>query len=407
MPQTSGHSVDYLTLQRSVSEYFSQMRADKPYFSSLLRIGSPAIANKHEFIDDVLKPVISDLTAVSALASPTIVVADATGYEVGSIVRFTSSTGAYKSVMAKITAIVGSTLTVVRPYGLTADVALIATDKCILHSTPQSENTDGQKGKGYEGTFAHNFSQIFRDFAGISGTTAQTKMYGGMDLAVSSSSSDMDILKAMVGGTLSPQLSRAMDAMFDRLNRQINQAALFGVGVQRVNGGEAGSMGGIFNLITQQVAVGGALTKDALNAGFEAIYENGGDSTRYGLVMGTKQARVMSGLKTEANQTIVVKSEGAAGYVGDYAQRFTADCVTGRGTALNATIITDTNLPNDMIAIVDLDRIELTPLGNRFLEIKNATLPGQDGVSLGALSELTLTLRNAGEAHALLTGLTY
>lgn len=159
-------------------------------------------------------------------------------------------------------------------------------------------------------------------------------------------------------------------------------------------------------MITQTTAVGGPLTKDALGDIMEDIFANGGASNNYAFVMGTKQARAISGLKTEANKTLIFKTENDLN-VGDYAQRFTADFVTGKGGTMGATIITDTNIPDDIMAVVDLDRISLVPMGDRYFKMMNATQNGQDGVSVNMLSEMTLELRNPSNAHALLTGLTY
>ena len=405
MPTTNGQSYDYQTLMRSVSMLFSQMRSNKPYFASLLPILTPAISNKHEWEDDNLKQASTVMAEDSALADSSFAVASVSGLEIGSIIRFTTATGGYRSVMMKITNIVGTTLTVVRPYGGTTDVALVTGDKVILHSTPREENSDGEKGEGAEGTMAYNFTQIFKEKAGISDTTANTRMYAPMDLPISSVTPDVDILKMIVGQTMPPQLARAVVVAMDKLNRQINQASLFGAAVQR-SGAEKGSMGGIFNLIGQSIGVSGDLSKDALNDAFEAIYSKGGDSNKYAIVTGTAQARKLSALKTEANQTIVMKTEDNLN-VGDFAQRFTADFVTGKGHALQAQVVTDTNLPNDMLAIVDLQRIGLVPMGDRYLKIRNATGNGQDGVSINMTSEMSLELRNRDDAHCLLTGLSY
>ena len=72
----------------------------------------------------------------------------------------------------------------------------------------------------------------------------------------------------------------------------------------------------------------------------------------------------------------------------------------------NANIVVDPNFPKDKMAILDMNRIELTAVTGMELKDVDATPPGALYIGRRIYGEYTLRVKNGKKAHALLEGLT-
>ena len=89
--------------------------------------------------------------------------------------------------------------------------------------------------------------------------------------------------------------------------------------------------------------------------------------------------------------------------VGQYISKFIGDLPIQTGFVAN--VVVDPNFPKDQIAVVDMNRVELTPLATRALQDEDATPKGYDGFQRRILGEYTVRVKNGKEAHAIATGL--
>lgn len=383
----NGYSYEYQNLIRSVEESFDQLKSKYPVFLSLVPIVGMTTNTKEEWLNDSLAPVSSALTANSNTASATIVLASTAGLQPGSVLRFETSTGVTRTVQVQIVTVDSATnLTVTRPYGGTVDENLVIGDVMNLVSTPRNEKTLATDESGQEPEMDYNYTEIFDAVASISGTAQAVKKYG-------------------LENALNYQVANKMVEIMYRMN----SAAIFGRRVQRT-GSVKGTMGGILQFINQAggnvETTGGNLSATILNNMLQAIFSDGGFSNNYAILCADNQARRISALNTAGTNPVVQKQYnegGNQGTLGGYISTFVGDLPVQSG--FTANIVVDPNFPKDQVAIIDMNRVELTALEGRALFDKDASEPGLDGFKRRILGEYTLRVKNAKQAHAVAVGL--
>lgn len=100
---------------------------------------------------------------------------------VGSIIRFETSAGVpITNLQCKITAVAeNGTDATGTVYGSTTDSQLVDTNVAKLVSKPQSENNKSfTEDNDRQPDLEYNYTQIFQDVFGLSGTALETLMYG-------------------------------------------------------------------------------------------------------------------------------------------------------------------------------------------------------------------------------------
>ena len=388
MGHCRSNSYDFTNKVRDVSRVFETLIAESTSFMSLLPIIGGVSNFKHEWIDDQLTPTKSALTANSDIADTTIDLADTTGIQVGSVLRFTSITGVTRSVKVIVTEVTSATVvTVTRPFGGTTDVNLLDTDICILESTPRQEGSDAVAGESHEGVAAYNQTQIFDANYEVSKTSNVSGAYDDYTRV------NMQAIPAM-----------------DRIKRDLENALIHGVRVSRTSSAP-GTLGGLLWNMSQsgsiKTSISGAVSETIVNNHLAEINENGGASNNYLILCAVNQARRLSALSVTSENPIIQKSYPDTN-LGQYVNRFWGDFATNvKGSAgqnMSARIWSSFTMPADQLLILDMNKIAIKAM--RSMTDEDATLPGADKIKRRLLTELTLEVRNSLHAHALLTDLT-
>ena len=388
-----GTTYDANNLIRDVAPDFETLVANVPTFLKLFGAsfstsedfltGKPLVTNtKHEWINDKLTQYSS---AIASFATDgdgvTFDVATTQGFVVDSILRFKSALGATITEQVKVTSVDanGTSITVARDYAGSTGATLVVGDVAVLNSTPQIQNSSVGEAIFHQGVAAYNYTEIFRDAAELSDTAIATSSYDGSTL-----------------------MSKQVYAALVRLLRKIEYATLHGLPL--IGTATAGqSMGGLLSYLTgNNAAVGGAITQNAINDVIESIYSKGGLLAQPVLLMSQVQARKVSALNTDGSNPTVFKDNQDRS-IGNFTNSFVGDFSMVGGAVL-AEVFVSQNMRDDQIAVIDMSNIDLAVM--RGLTSTDATTPGDDGKKESLVTELTLEVRNATEAHGLITGLT-
>jgi len=386
MPTTisNGYSYEYQNLVRDLSGVFSQMIASYPFFISLVKMGSPAINTKVEWLEDSLSPTQTTIASFDTDGDGTGVnVVSTAGMRAGALLRFTTAADVSRTEICKIDSVDSATdLTLTRDYGASTGVTLVVGDKVHLVSSPLNEKTTASAQAGQEPDVAYNYTEIFERTADISGTSQAIKIYG-----------------------LEDALDYQVQNKMKEIMWEMNSAAIYGRRVVRA-AAENGSMGGILQFMESGniTAVGGAIGESDINDALEDIFEDGGYSNNYVILCSENQARRISAFNTAGSNPMVIDQRSDDMTYGHYISKFVGDLPVQKG--FTANIVVDPNFLKDQVAIIDMNSLELRPIVGRNLQDFDATTPGMDGYARRILGEYTLVVKNGTKAHALLTGLT-
>ena len=364
-------SYSYQNIKRDLSDAISLVSQAEPTLISLVTVGGePARATKHEWLEDVLEPEGDTLSAAVDASATSLSVADGTKFVEGMVLAFEG----YDEIM-KVTAVSGNTLTVVRGYGGTTPEAMAAGTEIKIVSRPRPEATDPGDDRTREPGVEWNQTEIFDYTVKVSKTAQAIKIYG-------------------IDNLINYQVNNALKI----LSRRMNNALIYGRRVQRA-ANEPGSMGGILQFVGQAGgnvfdAAGASLTSELLNDAIEEIVRKGGRPNV--LLANTVQARKISAFNVANLQ--IERSDTTAGNV---VYRFVNDLPMG----IITTIVVDINFPKGKLAILDTSRIRVCPLEGRGMSDEDATPPGADYIGRRVLGEYTAEIKNAKEAHGLITNL--
>lgn len=385
-------SFDFSNNIRDVSTLFDTLIAEQPSLLSILLsndinqgsigntlgIGGAKVSNpKYEWFNDQLTPVQTTIASFVSDGDGTgIVVVDASGFRVGSIIRFDLASGVSRPEQVLVTAIVTNTLTVTRDYNGVGATTLVVGDLVHLNSTPLAENTDAGDGLLHEATPTFNATQIFDEVAEVSGTADVTASYDNYT-----------------------HMPNQMKVAMMRILYNLEGALYYGT-LKTRTASILGSMAGIRELITGNIiSTGGAISQDHINDAFEGIASEGATSNRYLIIGHPTQTRKISALNTGGTNPVVFKSDEVGQRLGNNVTSFTSDIANGASGLIFPTF----RYVQDEVTILDLNRIKLKTM--RGMTSRNAANNGQDGLKERILTEITLELKNGAQAHAKITGL--
>lgn len=384
------YSYEYQNLIRDLANPFQLLVASQPTLLSLIKVGTDCRAQKVEWGNEQLSPVASAVASFDTDGDGTgINVASTSGLQAGSIVRFTSAAGNTYTEQARVVSVDSATeLTLSRYYAGTTGITLLVGDVMHLVSSPIGEKTVAGTSPSGEGIVDFNYTEIFDAIADLSRTAINVGIYGNES----------------IGDLMNREVERKMASVMYRMNN----ALIHGNKVAR-SGANEGTMGGILSYINQAggniETTGGALSAVIINNMLEKIYEDGGYSNNYAIVANVNQARRISAFNSGSNPIIQMQPSvnGAYPTFGGAITSFAGDLPVQSG--FRAQVVVDSNFPRDQIAMVDLNKIELTALQNSALKDMDATNPGYDGLKRRLLGEYSLRVYNAKEAHAIAVGL--
>jgi hypothetical protein len=382
-------SFDFSNNIRDVSTLFDTLVAQQPSLLGLLGSmsgsafdsGDQVTNTKYEWVDDQLSPVSTSITGFDTDGNGTgINVTSTTGIIVNSLLRFESATGASRTVIVQVASVDSATdLTVTRPYGGSTEETLVVTDAVKLIATPLLQNTTAGSGLLHEGTLPFNYTEILDQVAEVSRTANQTASYDSYT-----------------------QLSGQMKAAMVRQLYQIENTLIHGRKVAP-SVGVPGSMGGLLQLIDGNIdSTGGAISQTLINNVLEEIASDGGFSNNYLLFGHPTQTRKISALNTGGTNPVVFKPDVVGQRLGNLVTSYVGDLPLMDG-AMQAKVFSNWSMLQDQVLIIDLNRVRIKTMQGMIA--MNAAQNGQDGLKERILTEITLEVKNGGEAHGKLTGL--
>jgi hypothetical protein len=328
---------------------------------SLLGFSEAVTQTTHQWFEDEMVADESTVAGAVTNVATSVVVANAEPFRVGHVVKVGEE-------LLLVTAVSGTTLTVVRGYAGTTAAAIADQAKIEVQFVEGAEGADARSARFKARVAKSNKTQIFDDSVEISGTAAAVQQYGINDL--------YEYEKQKKQLELALQLEKALINGVSYENGQIRQ------------------MKGIRQFIATNVDnVAGALTMDAVNNLAQKIYEAGGFATGgdYKVIVGAKQKRKLSALDT--NKVQIGRAENARGEVVD--------------TLINDfgqfEIALNNNLAADELLFVDANRMAIRPLVGRDFFHKYMGEKGDytTGIVVG---EYTLEFKQE-KAHGRLKGL--
>ncbi len=365
-------SYDYQNLVRDLSDVLNTVIQQEPTLISLVQTGGqPATNTKHEWMEDVLSPERDSLAAAVADGSATTMTVDhGTKFDADMLITFEG----YDEVCL-VQSVSGNELAVQRGYGGSGSAAISNGTEVIIISRPRPEGTDPGDDQGREPDTEYNCTEIFDATAKVSRTAQVVRQYG---------------------------IENALDYQVQNhariIARRMNNALIYGRRVQRTSSVN-GSMGGVLQFVGASGgnvvdAAAAALSATILNNAIEQVVRDGGRPNI--LIANTNQARKISGFNTANLQ--VQRADQTAGNV---VYRFVNDLPMG----IITQIVVDMNFPKTKVGILDTSRISLVPLTGSALSDEDATPNGADYFARRILGEYTAEIKNAKEAHGLITNL--
>lgn len=409
-------SYNFNNLVRDVSPIFDTLAAERPSLLTLIVAASGGFGGRlidengnalpapvftsssvngsvtnttYEWIDDQLTPTKTTLTANSNIGVTTLGLASTAGLRVGSILRFTSPLKSPRSVQVQVTAVVSPTsVTVIRPFGGSTDVNLLANDIAYLVSSPLLQGSTTGTGLVHQGVMNSNYTQIFDAVAQLTKTAAASASYDGYTL-----------------------MANQMNVAIINMLREMNAAAIFGVKTAG-SGTTAATAGGLLyylNSIGGNIfSVGGAISQTIMNDAFESVYTKGGMSNNYVWVGAPNQMRKVTGLNTLGTNPVTFKEDFPNQRLGNTVTTFISDLpvidTSGKQGGMEARMFIEHSIPADTLLLLDLNYLRMPVMRSPFTS--NAAQNGDDVFKIRTLTELTFQVRNSKAAHAVITGLT-
>ena len=378
-------SYDLNNRVRDVNEAFELILSDPYSLTSLFPLIGGVTNTKHEWLEDSLDQTKSDITALTTDGDgKSFVVTSNVGFEVGSIIRFESATGQGYTEQAQVASINvdGVTMVIPRDYASSTGVALQVGDFIILLSTPKLEHSLTGSGTIHQVVATFNYTEIFDEHAELSGTAMSSDTYDNYNKLVKQEAISMLKIK-----------------------RKIANAIMHGRKVIRTSSVQ-GTMGGLIQYIVaggNTSAVGAAISETVLNNAFEAILQKGGASgSDLAMIVPANQARRITALNISASNPVITKTDSPSQRLGNFVTTFVSSLPVLNG--LGARIMIDYTMPKDQIILVDTSKVSLRQM--RAMTSKDATVNGEDGQRTRLLTEMTLEIKNAAQAHYMLTTLT-
>lgn len=330
----------------------------------------------HYWVEESLNATYVTLAEELDASETGVDVVSASGVQIGALL--VDETLGKQEVM-QVTAISGTTLTVVRAVGDSAPAAETHANSSRLRiiGRPKPEGDETVTDETVARTRKHNVCQIFKKEVFISGTQTAIKMAG-------------------VPSEYQHQLAMRML----ELRREMGMTAYASVKI--TNSGSGGSdsvyrsMDGIRNFVrgnsSQLITTAEAISESVVNKVYRKIYDQGGEAD-FAVGSADQMTYFSEMYKDKIRLAPSDKMRGV----------FVTKFLTDLGVELDL-VIDRWALPGDLL-IGDTKRLALVPLQGRALQ---ATPLAKQGDALRGMmvGEYTLEVHNAGQAFALHSGLT-
>lgn len=375
------YSTDYSTniKRRSLSEEFEALKVTNPAFMQAIAIAGEAKNTKHEWFDQALSPVSTQLNDGTGINSSdtTLTVDSSTGFAAGDIIYFEDNTA---FDLAKIVTVdSGTQLTVTRGYG--GSIAASHLDDCViaLHSRPKIEGSTQSATAISEPTLYYNYTQIFRRDVSVAGSAKS-------------------IINYVVSDLIAEGVAQRMREIYWEINKALISGGRYDAGTPASVARTAGGLLWFINTYAPAAhkvdALGVTLETGTINGVIESIIKAGGRPNA--LAMSTTQARKIAGLNSITSNVLINVDQMSTTAGIPAPTKFFGDLPN-----IITDLIIDINIPKDKILVVDTSKIKVVPLkGNEDRSIAeiDTTLPSTDAYTRRVLGEYTFEFRNPAES---------
>jgi hypothetical protein len=359
-----------------LSEVLANILLDDTDFLATIGISSEvATQTKHSWVEDALN-------ATTALQSGGSSAQMALGTTTGTVIRFSSSqigrmtAGTLlknrlsgKTEVIQVTAVSGTSATVVRGYGATSAQTHAAAAVWDIIANARPQGMARPKDESTTRALKFNYTQIFSKGVSITGT-AQSIEHAGVNA----------------------EDAYQIDLRLRELKRELDRTCIMGVTAPNdVNASTYGTMGGVIDFVGFQAAVNvngtaETLTPTVLNTMAKQCYDAGGMPDM--VLVGGLQKQKISAFDQEFRRSTL--DTRRAGYTVD-------EFVTDLGW--NLRVVVDRWTPADVCLVLDSSRLKVVPLQKRAFFLEKTAKVG-DSNDWQIIGEYTMEVRNAAAAHA-------
>ena len=326
-----------------VTEAFRTVQASLPNFLSLVGLASHRVKNhEHKWLEYKKAPKSWLVKTESKIKNPFINLVSTQGLKVGSVLGFTQADGRSLPVKAKVLGI-NKNREIITIKRLGPDTTIPAEASVFLISYARQENSQGEEDPNEIPTWQENYTQIFRRDVHLSRTLLQTELHG----------LNRTEAREKTYGLLNFQIfSRLRDLAYE-----LNQSVLQGIKEKRLDGGGHGMLGGVLPFLTAQEssqydASNTELQADLINNAIEQAVSNGANYSDLRVIAcHPKQGRKFSSLNRD--KLIIERADSVTG---NQVLNFRSDLPGFGGVS---RIVLDANFPQDQIALLSPDNLEL------------------------------------------------
>ena len=336
---------------------------ETPLLDALGASDQPATNVKHEWLEDTLNPTTDAIAAGVLAGDPTIDVEHASYFRVGDIVQVNQETMLVTSIVD------ADTIGVARGYGGTTAAAHSIGDVVTIIGNAALEGEDTDEDRSTKQVRKHNYCQIMKVGVKISGTA-----------------------QAVGWLTTGDKLADGKVMRLRELLRDLEKTVLLGrTDVSTIGSDTARrSMAGIVCSLATNVTSCGTLTESALGDLLHSCYNQGSRDIDL-IVAPPKQKRIISSWN---GSRIHVTSDANA--YRNVVEVYESDFGSQR-------VIMNRWLPDDMLLVLDSNRIKVVPLRGRSFQYEELA-KGGDYARGQIVGEYTTELRNEN-GHGLMHSL--
>lgn len=357
-----------------------------PFETPLLdHLGDPrraATSTVHEWIEDELLPntaiIVSQIFSPSAFTATTIDVDDGSRFRVGDLVR-----PAQGPEVMLVTGVASNTITVVRGYGGTTNIAVDEDMVLTILGNAALEGADAPDARFTNRLRKSNFTQIFTAAVEVSGSMQAVRAHGIAD-----------------------ELDYQKQERMRELLRDLENCVINGVAPESSPQGSSTvrrSMNGIINALETNLFVPGQggippgtgsgeneLTEAVLNAALREIWEQSSGPVDTIVCGGLQKRRINAFLS--ASRRYGPSDDRFSDLVSIYESDFGV-----------CRVVVSRWVPADSLLLLDSSRIEVMPLEGRSFHFKPLASTG-DAATGQVIGEYTVEMRNEN-AHGMVSGL--
>jgi hypothetical protein len=377
MAIVSGTRYTYTDTANNAIDMSSTLSMISPFDVPLLSfvgkdsLSKPCTAVKHEWLEDVLRPLDTTLdtqgefSGTGAVSTSTVASGTGVYLAAGDIIQI-------ESELCLIGSVSTDTLTIAaggRGYGGSTAASHVTTTPIRIVGTVAVQGAAVGPARTTTKSGRYNYTQIYNQSVTITSTQRSTDKWTGP----------------------SNELARLLDNEM-KVAWQIWERSLLAGRKVAAAASTAGAMDGILPLLTTNAYAksGATLTEEFILAAMQDIWTQGGRADK--IVMGAFQKRQANKFLDSLRET--TRTDRIAGAVVD---SYTSDFGV-------ADIVLDRNMPTDTVLLITSDKIGFGPLqgnGLRAAKLPDTTLLAETWQITG---EYTAEVRNVA-AHAKITGL--